>query len=223
MTARRTTRFRPDMERLEARRALSAPGLTGLARNTLSPHAVKPLHGYLVYHITNTNRFNNAMVPPFGQVLVQAVQPVPGRQYNVMQVVVRNGTTKTFTAADDFTVRLTSQRFSFPILTGNEEWKPGQWFIFYIITKKYYPFNNQLAGGFVFDMGGAQSVAVPGPAGIFLRLTYNPATFSRTLNWIVTRGPGVEGGAGIKYGLPVTSLYEFLPSVTARRDFGGYF
>lgn len=223
MSKRRITRFRPGIERLEAKLPLSSPGSTLLAHGAISPDAVKPLHGYLVYRITNPNRYNNHVNPPFGQVLVQAAQPVPGQQYNVMWMIMRNGTTKTFTPSDNLTVRLSSQRTTVPILTGNEVWKPGQWFVFYVLTKKYYPFNNQIAGGFVFDLGGAKSVAVPGPSGIFLRVKYNPVTFPNTLNWIVTHGPGVEGGAGIKYGLPVTSIYEFLPSLTARHDFGGYF
>ena len=45
--------------------------------------AKKPTTGYLVYRITNPNRFNNGLNPPFSQVLVQSRQPVPGQVYNV--------------------------------------------------------------------------------------------------------------------------------------------
>ena len=73
---------------------------------------------------------------------------------------------------------------AFPILTGNEQWKPQQVIVFYVLTKKYYPLA-QVPGGFQLDLGGRSSTLVPGPSGIFLRLTYNPATFARTLDWIV--------------------------------------
>lgn len=247
MSKRRIIQFNPGLEPLEAKRLLSAGGsatplaavgttgatpasdpvetTTGVITTTgaASPDAVKPLYGYLVFRITQPSAYNDALVPPYGQVLVQSAQPVPGQVYNVLQIVVRNGTTKTFTAADGFTVHLSGQKTNTPILTGNEVWKPGQWFIFYVLTKKYYPIHNVIAGGFVFNMGGAKSVAIPGPSGIFLRVTYNPATFPKTLDWIVTHGPGSEGGTGIRTGMADTALYEFLPSVTARHDFGGYF
>jgi hypothetical protein len=77
--------------------------------------------------------------------------------------------------------------------------------------------------GFEFDLGGARSVGIPGPSGIFLRLKYNPATFARTLNAIVAYGQGAEGGAGVRTGLADTAIYEFLSAKTRRIDFGGYF
>ena len=77
--------------------------------------------------------------------------------------------------------------------------------------------------GFEFDLGGARSVAVPGPSAIFQRLKYNPATFARTLNWIVAYGPGAQGGKGVKFGLPDTAIYEVVSAKTNRIDFGGYF
>ena len=95
--------------------------------------------GYLVYRITNPNRFNNKLIPPFSQVLVQSRQPVPGQVYNVLYVAVRNGTAQTFDASSGFTVKFPGQPASFPILTGSEQWKPGQEFVFYVLTKKYYP------------------------------------------------------------------------------------
>jgi hypothetical protein len=185
--------------------------------------AVRPNHGYLVYRITNPNRFNNKLVPPFSHVLVQSAQPVAGQVYNVLYVAVRNGTAQTFNASSGFTVSFPGQRSPIPILTGNEQWKPGQEFVFYVLTKKYYPLPNVVTSAFEFNLQ-AKSVAIPGPSGIFLRLTYNPATFDRTLDWIVTSGPGVPGGAkGIKLGLPDTAIYEFVSSKTNRMDFGGYF
>jgi hypothetical protein len=72
-------------------------------------------------------------------------------------------------------------------------------------------------------LGSARSVAIPGPSGIFLRLTYEPSTFARTLDSIVAFGPGTQGGKGVKFGLPVTNIYEFLSAKTRRNDFGGYF
>ena len=46
--------------------------------------------------------------PPFTQVLVQDQQPVPGQTYNVLYVVVRNGTAKTFDASSGFAVKAPS-------------------------------------------------------------------------------------------------------------------
>ena len=148
--------------------------------------------GYLVYRITNPNRFNNHLSPPFTQVLVQSQQPVPGQVYNVLFVVVRNGTAKTFDASSGFAVKLPQDPNSFPILTGSQQWKPGQQFVFYVLTKKYYPLPSQVHSGFQFDLGGARSVSIPGPSGIFLRVKYDPATFARTLDSIVVLGAGTK-------------------------------
>jgi hypothetical protein len=153
------------------------------------------------------------------------VQPVPGQVYNVCDVTVKNGTSVTFTASSGFTVRMTNQpRFfgGFPILTGNEEWKPGQILVFYVLTKKYYPVSF-VSGGFQFDLGGRSSTAVPGPSGIFLRLKYDPSTFARTLNWIVAYGQGNQLGQGAKFGLPNTSINEITDARTQRMDFAGHF
>ena len=76
--------------------------------------AKKPTSGYLVYRITNPNRFNNHLTPPFTQVLVQSQQPVPGQVYNVLFVVVRNGTAKTFDASSGFAVKLPQASQFFP-------------------------------------------------------------------------------------------------------------
>jgi hypothetical protein len=182
--------------------------------------------GFLVFRVTNTpHQTPYELVPPFQQVLVQGLQPVPGQVYNVTDVTVKNGSAQTFTASNDFTVRLTNQPRSFggfPILTGNERWKPGQILVFYVLTKKYYPVSF-VSGGFQFNLGGRSSTAIPGPSGIFLRLKYNPATFARTLNWIVAFGPGNQGGLGAKFGLPNTSINELVSAKTRRSDYAGHF
>jgi hypothetical protein len=229
MNQRPPTRFRPGLERLEEKRPLSAGASTTPIANlsassqSLTPSAVKPNFGYLVYRITNPNRFNNTLTPPFSHVLVQNAQPVPGQVYNVLYVAVRNGTSVTFDASSNLQVKFPGQPQPFPILTGSEQWKPGQEFVFYVLTKKYYPLQNQVTSGFVFNLGGARSVAIPGPSGIFLRVKYNPATFDRTLDWIVAYGPGAQGGKGVKFGLPDTAINEFVSAKTKRNDFGGYF
>jgi hypothetical protein len=193
-------------------------------RRPVSSLAMKPNFGFLVYRITNPNPFNDRITTPVNHVIVQARQPVPGQVYNVLYVVVRNGTARAFDASDEFRVRFPGQRASFPILTGNEQWRPGEWIVFYVLTKKYYPVPNVVSSGYEFNLGRARSVAIPGPSGIFLRLKYNPATIDRTLDWIVTRSPGVPGGPrGIRLGLPNTAMYEFLSARTDRPDFGGYF
>jgi hypothetical protein len=234
-------RYRPGLEPLEAKRPLSVSGSAAHAvraeagsaapasrpadvQHSISTLAKKPNFGFLVYRITNPNRFNNHLTPPFTHVLVQALQPVPGQTYNVLYVAVRNGTAQTFDAGSGFRVSFPGQPGSFSILTGNEQWNPGQEFVFYVLTKKYYPMPSVVTSGFNFDLGGARSVAIPGPSGIFLRVKYDPATFDRLLDWIVRFSPGVPGGpGGIKVGLPDTAIYEFVSAKTQRRDFGGYF
>jgi hypothetical protein len=201
-------RIQPALERLETKQLPSASA------------------GYYAFRVTNTpyqTPYN--LVPPFQQVLVQGRKPVAGKVYNVTDVTVKNGTAQTFTSSDNFTVRMTNQPKSFagfPILTGNEQWKPGQILVFYVLTKKYYPVSF-VAGGFQFDLGGKSSTAIPGPAGIFLRLKYNPTTFARTLNWIVAFGQGNQLGQGAKFGLPNTAINEIVSSKTQRPDFAGHF
>jgi hypothetical protein len=165
---------------------------------------------FVVSRITQTSAGNAVhLVPPFQQVLVQAKVPVPGRMYNVLSVAVRNHTSRTFTAQDHFSVKLSGQSQATPILTGDEQWKPGQFIVFYVLTHQYYPARPVVSGGFVFDLDGSRGVAIPGPSGIFLRLTYRPATFARPLDWIVAYGPGAEGGLGPRYGLPDTQIWQF--------------
>jgi hypothetical protein len=200
----------------------NSPQVQNARRQPVPPGA----YGFLAFRVTNTpwqTPYN--LVPPFQQVLVQGGQPVPGQIYNVTFVTVKNGTAQTFTAGNNFTVRMTNQPRSFggfPILTGNEEWKPNQILVFYVVTKKYYPVSF-VAGGFQFNLGGRSSTAIPGPAGIFLRLKYDPATFARTLNWIVAFGPGNESGQGAQLGLPNTAINQIVDARTQRPDFAGHF
>ena len=98
-----------------------------------------------------------------------------------------------------------------------------QWIVFYALSKKYYPLSPQVAAGFQLDAGGRSSTMVPGPSGIFLRLKYDPATFARTLDWIVAYGPGAEEGAGAALGLPDTAINELVAAKTHRIDFAGHF
>ncbi len=178
-----------------------------------------------MFRITNPSSLIPVnLVPPFQHVLVQHHQPVPGQVYNILYVAVKNGTAQTFTASDGFIVRLTNQphSFAFPILTGTQQWKPKQWFVFYVLTKKYYPVSF-VGGGFMLDLGGRISTLVPGPSGIFLRLKYDPATFARTLDWIVAYGQGAQLGAGPKFGLPDTAINEIVSAKTHRIDFAGHF
>jgi hypothetical protein len=144
--------------------------------------------------------------------------------YNVNDVAVKNGTSQTFNTSNGFTVRMTNQPRSsaVPILTADEQWKPGQVIVLYVLTKKYYPVSF-VAGGFQLDLGGRSSTLVPGPSAIFLRVKYDPATFARTLDWIVAYGHGNEGGLGSKYGLPNTAINEIVDARTRRSDFAGHF
>ncbi|MGB2609076.1 MAG: hypothetical protein WBC80_08875 [Isosphaeraceae bacterium] len=230
MRQRSTVKFRPGLEQFEEKQLLSAGSLTTHAGPQTKDLRRQPApvgtYGYLAFRVTNTPwQTPYKLVPPFQQVLVQSRQPVPGQVYNVNTVTVKNGTSQTFTASNGFTVRMTNQPRSFrgfPILTGNEQWKPGQILVFYVLIKKYYPVSF-VAGGFQLDLGGRSSTLVPGPSGIFLRLKYDPATFARTLNWIVAFGQGNEVGKGAQYGLPNTSINEIVDARTRRSDFAGHF
>ena len=247
MRRQRLPRFRPDLERLEAKQLLSASPLTPhvahIEADSKPPalHSAVRLEGhraaaelarkrtalptrFLAFRITNTSSpLTVNLKPPFQQVLVQSRPPVPGQVYNVLQIAVKNGTSQTFTASNGFTVRLTSQlkADAFPILTGDEQWKPDQWIVFYALSKEYYPVS-PVAGGFQLDLGGASSTLVPGPSGIFLRLKYDPDTFAKTLDWIVAYGPA-RREARAKVGLPDTAINEIVAASTHRIDFGGHF
>jgi hypothetical protein len=243
MRRRPIAKFRPDLERFEAKQLLSAgpaathaarahPAATsGRAAGDATPQlAPSTQTGYLVYRITNPSGRPVNFLPPFQHVLVQRIQPIPGHVYNVLFVAVRNGTAQTFTAKDDFTVRLPgftgTKRVinrGFPVLTGDQVWKPGTWIIFYALSKKYYPLSPQVAAGFQLQAGGRSSTIVPGPSGIFLRLKYNPATFGRTLDWIAAFGPGAQAGNGPPVGLPTTNINVLVSAKTNRQDFAGHF
>jgi hypothetical protein len=179
---------------------------------------------FLGFRITIPKMFPVNLIPPFQQVLVQSAKPVPGRVYNILYVVVKNGTARTFNASNGFLVRLNNSARSrtFPVLTGSQQWKPNRWIVFYVLTQKYYPVSF-VGGGFQLDLGGASSTLVPGPSGIYLRLKYNPANFARKLNWIVAYGQGAQLGAGAKLGLPDTAINEIVAANTQRIDFGGHF
>jgi hypothetical protein len=231
MSERLILKFHPQFERLEEKRPLSgaAATATAAAKATSDPGVSaeattkKPDYGFLVYRITNPDQYNNSLTPPFTQVMVQTKQPIPGQTYNVLYVAVRNGTAQTFNASSNFYVRFPGDPTKFPILTGTQTWAPGQEFVFYVLSKQYYPLPSEVHSGFEFSLDGARSIGIPGPSGIYLRVKYNPVRFDKTLNWIVAYGPGAQGGTGIKYGLPDTAIYEFVSSKTKRNDFSGYF
>jgi hypothetical protein len=230
MRERPTPRFRPGLEPLEAKQPLAAGAAAAhLAHlpaghgGTVRAEAKNPHFGFLVFRITNPSGAPNILAPPFGHVLVQGTQPVPGQVYNILQVAVKNETNQTFDASSGFQVKLSEQPTFRPILTGNEQWKPGQFFIFYVLTKKYYPLRNKVSSGFQFKLAGPVSVAIPGPSGIFLRIKYDPATINKILDFAVTRGPGAEGGAGLTTGIADTAIYGFVSANEKRSDFGGYF
>jgi len=218
--------YRPVVERFDARLLLSA-GSVALpdqvrAAVVATDHPSPPLSkGFLAYRVTQTGF---TQTPPFKQVLVQDRQPVPGQMYNVLQVSLKNGTARTFDASSGFTVRLNNQTRShaYPILKGDDVWKPQEVIVFYVLTKKYYPVSF-VSGGFQFNLGGRSSTLVPGPSGIFQGIKYSPENFPRTLDWIVAFGPGAQGGNGTKFGLPNTAVNTFVSGLTRRRDFGGHF
>lgn len=222
MRQRTIMEFRPSLEPLEAKQLLSvssSPTPRGELRSPPEALALPagdptPRHlrtsavlGFAMSRITNPTPFNTTLKPPFDQVLVQTNKPKPGVVYNVLSISVRNSTQQTFDATSGLAVKITGQRSSVPILTGDQQWNPGQVKVFYILTKKYYPLNSVVSDGFQFNF--ASGVAIPGPSGIFLRVKYNPARFPNTLNWIVTNGPGAKGH---ELGLPDTAIWEFIPA-----------
>jgi hypothetical protein len=237
-------KFRPDLESFEAKQLLSAGGSAaqahaaahkdgsaapaGHAADTPAARREPPGVGYLAYRVTQHTY--EPLTPPFQQVLVQRIQPVPGQIYNVLYVALKNGTAQTFNASSGFTVRIPGFTGThrvidkgFPILTGDEQWKPGQVIVFYILSKKYYPLSPQVAASFQFDLGGRSSTLVAGPSAIFLRLKYDPATFAKTLDWNVAYGQGAQLGLGPKYGMPDTAINQFVSARTLRIDYGGHF
>ncbi len=241
MRLRAFRKFHPDLESLEAKQLLNATPLAAHAAKIDARHSVATSAAsvqaadiasrrtslptrFLAFRITNPSVHKVNLIPPFQQVLVQSKQPVPGQVYNVLQIAVKNQTSQTFDASNGFTVRMTNQTHAhaYPILTGTQQWKPNQWFVFYVLTKKYYPVS-EVAGGFQLNLGGASSTLVPGPSGIFLRLKYDPATFAKTLDWIVAYGQGAQLGNGPPVGMPDTAINAIVAAGTNRIDFGGRF
>ncbi|MFO0888561.1 MAG: hypothetical protein U0790_05365 [Isosphaeraceae bacterium] len=226
MSRRPIVRFRPALERVEPR-ILPGVGTPPASGRDAPAAAVRhrqpttPGGGFLAFRVTQKPY---TLIPPFQQVLVQDAQPVPGQVYNVCYVALKNMTAQTFDASSGFTVRLNNQTRShaYPILTGSQQWKPEEVFVFYVLTKKYYPVSF-VSGGFQFNLGGRSSTLPPGPSGIFLRLTYRPETFARTLDWIVAFGPGAQQGKGPQFGLPDTAINGFVSAKTRRIDFAGHF
>lgn len=201
------------MEQLEEKRPLSAAAHAGplAGAAVVAPTAVT---GITMDRITQPTPQNAVLTPPIKSILVQNRQPVPGQVYNLLFLTVYNGTKRTFTASDNLAVRLTNQtpNHAMPILTGNEQWKPGQRIAFYVLTKKYYPLSPIVSAGFTFNFVTApRVVAIPGPSGIFLRLRYNPATFPGVLKSIILTGPGARGN---RLGIPDTAIWEIIPAGT---------
>ncbi len=150
---------------------------------------------------------------------------MPGKVYNILQIAVQNGTNQTFTASNGFTVRMSNQTkaHGYPILTGNEQWKPGQWAIFYTLSNKYYTVN-QVRGGFQLDLGGAYSLLVPGPSGIFLRLKYDPSTFRQDAQLDRVSVARVRRPAMARtFGMPDTAINRIIAANAVRIDYGGRF
>jgi hypothetical protein len=214
----------PQVKAVPHPRALKQAAAATAAAGKVSASAIKAKFGYLVYRLVNPTPSTGTFTPPFGHVLVQARQPIPGQWYNILWVAVRNNSDQTFDATNsDFKVRLSGQKQYTQILTGDETWKPGETKILYVLTKQYYPLSNQVTGGFEFLLDGAWSVAIPGPSGIFLRIKYSPDTINKILDYALLRGPGSQGGRGLKYGMPVTSIFGFVSAKENRNDFGGLF
>ncbi len=238
MRRRAVVKFEPLLERFEGRLLLSgsapatqAAKLRSGAANVQPAAKVRKLPqvpaSFYGFRITNPSKHAVKLVPPFGQTLVQPHQPVPGQVYNLFYVVVKNGTSQTFTASNNFTVRLTNGTNAaksqiFPVLTGSQQWQSQKWIVFYILTKKYYPVS-QVPGGFQFDLGGKSTTLVPGPSAIAVKLKYNPATFPTTLNFIVAHGQGAQLGRGSAIGMPDTAINEIVSGATLRIDYGGHF
>ena len=163
--------------------------------------------------------------------LVQRIEPVPGRVYSLLFVAVMNGDPgQTFTAANGFKVRLPGYTGShrvvdhaFPILTGDQVWKPKTWIVFYAPSKKYYPLSPQISAGFQLDAGGRSLTARARAVGhlpadhLRSRQIRSPARLDRRL-W-----PGCELGAGVALGLPDTAINILVSANTERQDFAGHF
>lgn len=218
--------FRPRIERLEAKRPLSAgpsmahasgakgqAAMAGAAAASPAAFQHQPFLnlGIALDRVTNPHGRNADLDPPFGHVLVQSAEPVPGQVYNILFLNVFNGTGRVFTAKDGLRVRTSGTPTGqwFPILTGDQQWKPGGNIIFYIVNKKYYRLTPTQSAGFQFNFVSPRVTAIPGPSGIGLRVKYDPATFIKKLEWLVTSGPGAIGH---QFGIPDTAIWNIIPS-----------
>ena len=111
-------KFRPGLERLESIQLLTRPGPAidasldpvrlghpGCPPAAAAPELARRL-SLVLSRITNPTPTNAQLIPPFQQVRVQTVTPVIGGTYNVLFVSVRNSTTPTFDASNNFQVKL---------------------------------------------------------------------------------------------------------------------
>ena len=209
------SKFRPVLETIESRMlpsgspaVLAAVGSATSGGSSMTPSSSRKL---TIFRITNPTPTSAILIPPLDTVRVQQVVPKVGGTYNITFVTMRNGTDRTYTAADNLSVTTTGNPQNFPILTGNQTWAPNQVMIFYILTKKYYPFSPQYNAGFVFKIEGSKGLAIPGPSGIFLRIKYDPATIDKILNYAAIDGPKTKGNLHL-LGIGDTAQWEFAPS-----------
>lgn len=245
MGRRPILKFRPDLERFEEKQLLSggasaahatvahSAATAASAGEVATPDAVPAnTKGFLAYRITNpTGHFYRVgLYPPFLQTHVQTLQPVPGQVYNIIYVAIKNGTSHTFTAQNGFTARVPGFTGNghvaykgVPMLTGNQVWKPHQWLVLYIFTKKYYPFSPQVAAGFQIQTDGRSSTIVPGPSGFIAHIKYNPATISKVINFNVAYGQGAQLGPGAAQGIGDTAINILVSAKSNRMDYAGHF
>jgi len=135
--ARPNRKLRPGLERLEPKRPLSASLSTTrvlhatASSGTLATHPAEsiPAAGLVLYRITNPTPTNALLMPPFRHVFVQATPPSPARSTTCSpQREERHGA--------DFRCKQRLRReshrsiASLPVLTGTEQWKPGQATVF---------------------------------------------------------------------------------------------
>lgn len=209
--------FRPLVEWLERKQPLSAGLATAPAVVSSTAANPTPIKGVTIDRVTNVRGGDGTLSTPILNILVQTRQPIPGQVYNVLYLNVYNGTKQTFTASDGLTVRTSSSPpgTTFPILTGDEVWKPGQRIVFYVLSKRYYPLTPTQSAGFQFNFVEPRVTGIPGPSGIFLGVKYNPATINNVIDYIVSHGPGtINSQVGItdtaNWLIPVTSHYIHL-------------
>ena len=124
MRRRPIMKFHPALEPFEAKQLLSASPVTTHAAAITATHRPRPtrrpsrsnsspMRSSGSASPTRSHLVPYMLIPPFQTVLVQTNQPVPGQVYNVLQVAVRNGTSQTFTASNNFTVRLNTETGTF--------------------------------------------------------------------------------------------------------------